>query len=562
MTPESPSTAPEYSLRRLILMKPETAAFALAAFFLAAFNGAFWHRFMTVVAPASLYDWLFVAAVGCVLFLLLALLFGLVNGRYVFKPVAILLILTSAAAAYFMSEFGIVIDHDMVTNVFQTDRGEAGDLITLKFVLWMLALGVLPSLLVTRIRLEPRPLVQELRFKALSGGVILVASAAMVFPFFMNITSVFREHSILKHEIVPFNFLSAISKSTRIQMQAKASPVVRSFGTDAAKGASWPQRQGKSLTVLVVGETARAKSFSLNGYDRPTNTRLAEVPGIISMSNATSCGTATAQSLPCMFSGVGRANSHTMIANEQQGLLDVLQRAGLSVWWRDNQAGCKGVCSRVPNENIMPPEPKKFYELAISYDDKLVQNIDPWIDQIPDGGVLVLHMMGSHGPAYYKRYPREHAKFTPDCQDTQFSRCTREALVNAYDNTIAYTDHVLRLVVDKLAERDAQGWATSMIYVSDHGESVGENGIYLHGLPYAIAPEEQKRVPWIMWFSPKFQASFGVSGDCLARRRAEPVSHDNYYHSILGLLDVKTSTYDTTLDMFSPCRTKSVTQGR
>ncbi len=541
-------------------MKPETAAFALAAFFLVVLNGAFWKRFFAVVAPASAYDWMFVGAMGAVLFLLLALLFGALNGRYIFKPVAIALILTSASAAYYMREFGIVIDHDMVTNVFQTDRGEAADLITLKFVMWMLVLGVLPSLIVWRTRLTPRPLAQELRFKAVSGAAIVAVAGVLVFPFLMNVTSVFREHNILKHEIVPFNFLSAVSKSTRIHMQAKATTVVRPFGRDAAKGQSWAARQEKSLTVLVVGETARGKSFSLNGYNRPTNTRLAEVPGIISMTNAMSCGTATAQSLPCMFSGVGRERSHTMIANEQEGLLDVLQRAGLVVWWRDNQSGCKGVCSRIPNENIMPPEPKKFYELAVSFDDKLVQNIDEWIDKIPRGGVLVLHMMGSHGPAYYKRYPREHARFTPDCQETQFSRCSREALVNAYDNTIAYTDHVLRLVVDKLAERDAQGWATSMIYVSDHGESVGENGIYLHGLPYAIAPDEQKRIPWIMWFSPKYQASFGVSGECLQRRRAEPISHDHYYHSVLGLLDIKTSTYDANLDFFGSCRVKSVTQ--
>jgi len=546
-------------LRRQINMKPEIAAFALAAFVVVVLNGAFWKRLYRVVAPATAYDWLFIGAVAVALFLLVALFIGAFNGRLVFKPVASALVLASASAAYFMHEYGIVIDHDMVTNVFQTDRGEAADLITLKFVLWMLALGVLPSLLIWRINLQPRPLLQELRFKAVSGLAIVAAVAALVFPFFMNITSVFREHSILRHEIVPFNFISAISKSGRLHIGAKASPIVKPFGTDAVRGPTWASRQGKSLTVLVVGETARAKSFSLNGYDRPTNSRLAEVAGLVSLTSAYSCGTATAQSLPCMFAGIGRDRSHTMIANEQEGLLDVLQRAGFAVWWRDNQSGCKGVCSRIPNENIMPPEPKKFYELAVSFDDKLLDNLDPWIDRIPDKGVLVLHMMGSHGPAYYKRYPRDHARFQPDCQDTQFSRCSREALVNAYDNTIAYTDHVLRLVIDKLAERDKQGWATSMIYVSDHGESVGENGIYLHGLPYAIAPDEQKRIPWIMWFSPKFQTSFGLSNECLLRRRGETVSHDHYYHSLLGLLDVKTETYDPVLDMFAPCRVRSVT---
>jgi lipid A ethanolaminephosphotransferase len=536
-------------------IRPELAALSLAAYFTLVLNGAFWRRLFSVVAPATPYDWLFVAAVGLVLFLLLSLMFGLFTLPYVMKPVAIALLLASSACTYFMSEYGVVIDSGMLTNILETDRHEAADLTSLKFVKHVALFGGVPALLVALTALHLRSPLAEIGRRLASGLAIGVLVIALIYAFLMNFTSVFRQHEALRHELVPFNYIGALHKVVRGHSAAVIARPLAPYGIDAARGSSWESRQGKSLTVLVIGETARAENLALNGYARPTNPKLSKLPDLISFSDVRSCGTATAQSVPCMFSGVGRERSTTDIAHRQEGLLDLLKRSGFGLLWRDNQAGCKGVCSRVAVEVVAERETKAFYESAISYDDRLVDGLAERAARLGDHAVIVLHMIGSHGPAYWNRYPPEFEVFAPACKETQFSRCSRDSIVNAYDNTLVYTDHVLARLIEVLKQREAEGVATSMLYVSDHGESLGERGVYLHGMPYAIAPSEQTHVPMLVWLSKRFEQSFAVSSDCLAGQRRRSLSHDNVFHSVLGLLDVTTRVYDRTLDLFAPCRT-------
>jgi lipid A ethanolaminephosphotransferase len=162
--------------------------------------------------------------------------------------------------------------------------------------------------------------------------------------------------------------------------------------------------------------------------------------------------------------------------------------------------------------------------------------------------------MGSHGPAYYKRYPDAFERFRPACKQSQFSRCTNQEIVNAYDNSIVYTDYVLSRLIELLQDYDRDGIATSMIYLSDHGESLGEDNLYLHAMPYAIAPDVQKHIPLVLWLSPRYQAEFAVDMSCMKARKDRPVSQDNLFHSVLGVLDVQTKVYDSKLDIFAPCR--------
>jgi len=183
-----------------------------------------------------------------------------------------------------------------------------------------------------------------------------------------------------------------------------------------------------------------------------------------------------------------------------------------------------------------------------------VTGLQEKIDSMQGHSVVVLHMMGSHGPAYYKRYPASFERFQPACRESQFSRCERSEIINSYDNTIVYTDYVLSQVIELLQSNDRHGLPSAMIYASDHGESLGESNIYLHGLPYALAPDVQKHVPMLLWVSPKMQAEFHIDTACLKHRSHEPVSHDNFFHSVLGLLDVETDVYRPGLDIFASCR--------
>jgi lipid A ethanolaminephosphotransferase len=535
-------------------VRPEIAVLYAAGYFLVAPNLAFWRHLHAAVAPSGVYEWMFLAAVAVEGFCLLNLLFGLFAAPYVLKPALTAFLLITAGVAYFVDEYGTVVDMHMIRNVFETNREEAADLVTPKLVIYLIALGFLPAGLLWWSKIRYRPFWSDVRFKASAALAFLSLMLATALPFTQDITSVFREHRVLLHVFSPLNYLVALNSYLRKRTTVTA---IAPFGEDARKDVSWDVRQHNTLTVIVVGETARAQNFSLNGYGRPTNPLLGSLSDLVSFSRAYSCGTDTAQSVSCMFSGLGRSRYNYEQAMGKEGLLDILQRAGFSVLWRENQSGCKGACRGVPTEFVTTMSYRKFYELGNSLDENLLTNLQERIDMLPGDAVIVLHMMGSHGPAYYQRYPAEFERFRPACQESQFSRCRLEEIVNSYDNTIVYTDHILSRLIELLRANDANGRATAMIYVSDHGESLGENNLYLHGLPYAIAPDVQKRIPMLLWLSPKFRVDFLVDVTCLQQRRDERVSHDNLFHSVLGLLGVQTRVYDRRLDLFAPCRGSS-----
>jgi lipid A ethanolaminephosphotransferase len=306
--------------------------------------------------------------------------------------------------------------------------------------------------------------------------------------------------------------------------------------------------------VIVIGETARADHFALNGYARPTNPGLTKVSGLINYGQAYSCGTDTAQSVPCMFSGLGRSGFTNAKAEARENLLDIFEHAGIDVVWRENQAGCKGVCARVPTETLTGHKVPTYYRSSENFDGVLVDGLDARIAKLERDTVIVLHMMGSHGPAYWKRYSESFERFAPACKDAQFSRCELASIINAYDNTIVYSDHVLARLIEVLAGAASNGVDTGMLYVSDHGESLGEHGMYLHGMPYAIAPEAQIHVPMVVWLSPAMRESRGADQACLLRHAGTRVGHDHLFHSALGIMQVATRVYDPSLDLFAACR--------
>jgi lipid A ethanolaminephosphotransferase len=311
------------------------------------------------------------------------------------------------------------------------------------------------------------------------------------------------------------------------------------------------------VLVLVVGETARAANFSLLGYTRPTTPELEKLD-VIAFRNVTSCGTSTEVSVPCMFSPFGRADYDERRIRNSEGLLDVLVRAGYAVKWLDNQSGCKGVCrgAGVEYRKLDAKSAPDLCEGDECHDGILVRGLEAELASVARNPardtVIVLHMMGNHGPAYFRRYPPGFRRFTPDCATAELRKCTRDQVVNAYDNAIAYTDHVLAGLVEMLRADSAID--TALIYVSDHGESLGENGLYLHGLPYSVAPRTQTHVPMIAWLSRGFAAGHFVDRRCLHGKAGDPLSHDNLFHSVLGLLDVQTRVYTPANDIFEGCR--------
>lgn len=515
-------------------------------------NIALWRELVELRLLDGAHGMLFAAAVTGVLMALLVAAFSLFVWRASLKPALIGALITSAIAAHFMLSYRVVLDTAMLNNVLQTNPAEARDLVSLRLFATVLLLGVLPAAWVWRAPVQrvrwPRQAAHNVA--ALLGGLAVTVLVLLV--SFQTMSSAMRGHRHLRHLVNPLNVAQALVQNAAARWQ-RPDTVVLPLGEDARLGASYGSQRRPPLMVLVIGETGRAGNFSLNGYARQTTPELAALD-VVSLRNAWACGTSTAASVPCMFSHLGR-EAYENREHNQEGLLDVLQRAGLAVLWLDNQGGCKGVCARVPSATIAGDA--ELCSGSDCFDEVLLRGLDERIAALPAerrarGVVLVLHPMGSHGPAYHKRSPAAFKRYLPECASNQLQDCSSEQLVNAYDNSIAYADHFLAETIRWLKARERR-FDTAMVYVADHGESLGESNLYLHGMPYRIAPDVQKRVPWITWLSPGFARRAGLSAACLAQRRDLPVSHDHYFHSVLGLLDVGTSVYHRQADLYAPC---------
>lgn len=257
--------------------------------------------------------------------------------------------------------------------------------------------------------------------------------------------------------------------------------------------------------------------------------------------------------MPCIFSHLPREQFKVDEADRYTNLLDTLTSAGLDVEWRDNNAGCKGVCARVTTVDYSSAKDPGLCNKSDCYDDVMLTDLPQKLRNITRDTVIVFHQIGSHGPAYHERYPADFAPFKPACDSNKLQQCSPQQIVNAYDNTIAYTDHFLGRQIEML--RSAADRVDGMlIYASDHGESLGENGIYLHGMPYSFAPAVQKEVPMLMWVSDGYAERTQLRAPCLQEEARLPVSHDNLYHTVLGAAEVRNQVYDGRLDLLTGCR--------
>ena len=474
--------------------------------------------------------------------------------RYLLKPFFILLIMTASLVSYAMLKYGIIFDVGMVQNILETNSGEATSYLNASVVLWFLLTAVLPVLGLLWIKVEyPTPWYKGLGLRLGSIALSLLFLVGVAALYYQDYASVGRNnHSIVK-EIVPSNYVRGLYRYARDILFATPVPY-EPIGTDARVVA---KSDKPTLMFLVVGETARSQNYSLNGYQKETNGFTMKEPDLVSFRDVRSCGTATAVSVPCMFSNLTRREYDETLAKSRDGLLEVLQHAGVSVLWKENDGGCKGVCNHVPTLEIEPKTFPEYCEGDSCYDEVLLQGLDQQIAGMKgkQGSKLVaFHLMGSHGPTYYRRYPAADRVFLPDCPRSDIENCSNEELVNTYDNTIRYTDKVLSQLIAKLKTLESQ-YNVGLVYLSDHGESLGAMGLYLHGTPYKFAPDDQTRVPLLTWFSPQLQRDRQLDQDCLRQEAgSKRFSHDNLFHSMLGIMDVQTQAYDGKLDLFKPCR--------
>ncbi|RZA35015.1 MAG: phosphoethanolamine--lipid A transferase [Lysobacteraceae bacterium] len=527
--------------------------FGVAVLLASAANINFWSNFIHAVGGFSLARLpLLVGSFAIVVLLFYALLTPF-SFRFVAKPALIAFILTASASAWFINEYGVVIDKAIIQSIFETDRHEAVELLNWHLAAFILLTGGLPALLVARTRVDFPDGARGLARRAGICAGALAGAALLLVLLFKTLAPVVREHRELRYLLTPTNAVQALNGYLHNRWSTKVP--LQPIGRDAVKGSRWAGRAHHTVTVIVVGETARAANFSLDGYARDTNPRLAREDGLINFARVQSCGTATAVSVPCVFSAMGRERYDADQAKHQEGLLDVLRHAGMRVVWRDNNSGCKGVCERVEFVDMSAPGGGNRHCAGDEcYDEGLLDGLPELIRNTTEDLVVVLHQKGSHGPAYARRYPAGFGRFGPVCETSEFEACSRESIVAAYDNTILYTDTFLAQAIDLLRAAAREGNAdTSLLYFSDHGESLGEANMYLHGAPWMFAPKEQTHVPMMLWMSESFSQRFRIDSACLRARRDQPLSHDNVFHSVLGMLDIETAVLNPKLDLFHAC---------
>ncbi|VVM38643.1 phosphoethanolamine transferase [Pseudomonas fluorescens] len=536
---------------KLKAVRPEWVTLIASAFLLIGCNVVLWQHLFEITAADGKGIAMRVAF-GVMILAAFNIVLTVLAFRPLLKPLLTLIFLISAGVAYFMNQYGVMIDAGMFRNFAETNATEVRDLLSLKLFAYILLLGVLPSWILWKLPINYRRWHRELFSKVIVSVASVAVIGGVALANYQGLSSLFRNHHEIRLMLVPSNYIGASAGYLREQVVSAQQPFVK-IGEDAQRNPDLKLQPRKSLTVLVVGESARAENFGILGYDRDTTPTLDKEAGLIAFTDVHSCGTETAVSVPCMFSNMGRKDYDASKAKNEEGLLDVLKRAGIDVIWRDNQSGCKGTCDRVTLQDVSNLKDPALCANSECRDEILLQGLQSFIDHLDKDTVLVLHQMGSHGPEYFKRYPKEYEHFTPVCESNALNNCSRESIVNGYDNTLVYTDHVLSSLIDVLRSNQDKV-DTAMLYLSDHGESLGEYNLFLHGTPYMLAPEQQKHVAMLAWFSDNYQKAYSVDTHCLQMSRDKPLSQDNLFHSMLGLLEVKSKVYQPDLDMFAGCR--------
>ena len=456
---------------------------------------------------------------------ILLLVFG---QKYVLKPLVIFLIILSSILSFYNQQLGVTVDEQMIINTLHTDAKEAIDLMSITFFIHIFFLGIIPSIFISFIKLEFGNFGQELLIRISLILIALISISILISVNFKNLSFIVRNNSMLNQHITPLYTIMSSYKLAKLHL--KEEKKFTTLGLDAKLS----KKNFKTIGIMVVGETARSDRFFINGYNKETNPLLMNKE-VISFKNTISCGTSTAYSVPCMFFLEGEKNYNIIKSRYQSNVLDVLELAGIKTIWVNNNSSCKHVCDRIETFDLVD---QKGTEDKNSNFDEILLDITNKIINDSEGNILiVLHTIGSHGPSYYKRFPEKFAKFKPYCKSESPQNCSKEELNNAFDNTILYTDYILSSIINIL--EDKKEYDTFMFYASDHGESLGENGIYLHGLPKKFLIKQQTDFAMVLWLSDKLVKNRDINVDKIKNLINKELNHDYISHTLLNLFGVE-----------------------
>jgi lipid A ethanolaminephosphotransferase len=504
------------------------------------FQGPAFKYALSVTDLSNAAGWVTIASFEVLqLFLFFFLLYGvaLISVRLM-QAFAAVMIIINALALDFINSYNIEIDKAMIANVINTTGDEAGGLMTPALAAYAVFVAVLAVWGAARFKITPR------RRWVVRVGIWLSAIAAFLgYVWAVSFTLLwFDQHAQrLGGRLLPWSY---VINTVRHVQKTAFDTRPQQLLPDATFLAPVPDGQ-KDVVVLVIGEAARRANFGLYGYSRDTSP-VARARGMIALQDGQTCATYTVAATACILSHQG---AQTPPISTYEPLPSYLTRFGVETILRQNNSGTPPMrvtqqqwardISSACRENC--PDP--------ALDAVLAYNLGPRIAAATSSRVFVLlHLAGSHGPAYFKKYPPEFERFTPVCKSVQLADCTAQEQVNAYDNSLLYTDYVLGQIIDEVAA--LPNARAVVMYISDHGQSLGENGFYLHGAPNAIAPAVQRDVPFLLWMSPQFMAAKGLSPAAIPVQDA--AAADMPFHTVMGAFGMRSPVYKPQFDLFAP----------
>ncbi len=437
--------------------------------------------------------------------------------RKVGKFLLVLFFIINSIATYFVNTYSVIVDESMIGNVLNTKYSEASSFFSLSFVLYLLFFGILPSIFIIKSKID---YVKPKKF-LITSGLTLLFIAVMVFANATNWLWIDKNSKQLGGLAMPWSYSVNLALYYKHKSNENQKEILLPNATI--------KDHKKSVVVLVIGESARSQNFSLYGYNRNTNPLLSKTENVHSF-NANSCATYTTAGVKCILEHKNTSDLYEILPN-------YLFRNNVEVIWRTTNWGEPPVHIKnyQKTENLKP----LCKTGDCDYDEVLLSGLKEQILASDKEKVLVvLHTSTSHGPTYSKKYPARFEIFKPVCNSVELSNCSQAELINAYDNTIVYTDYLLHKVIENL--KQLNDYESTMLFVSDHGESLGEKNLYMHGLPMSIAPKEQYEIPFIVW----------VSEGSKTLKSNKNVSQNHVFHSVLNFLGIESPIYDENMNIF------------
>lgn len=423
----------------------------------------------------------------------------------------------NSIALYFIDTYSVIIDEGMIGNILNTNYNEASSFLSYKLIVYIILLGILPSLFIVRTKVN---VVNTKAFLATSS-LCLLCILTFIFVNSSNWLWIDKNSKALGGLAMPWSYSVNTTLFYVHQSKQNEKEILLPKATIIDSK--------KAIVVLVIGESARRENFSLYGYSKNTNPLLSKMKNLYTF-DANSCATYTTEGVKCILEHQNTGKLYEILPN-------YLYRNNVDVIWRTTNWGEPPLHIRnyQSKENLA----KNCDGVGCGYDEILLGGLKQQIlSSNKDKILVVLHTSTSHGPTYNSKYPPQFEVFKPVCMSVELGKCSKNELINAYDNTIVYTDYLLTQIISQL--KDLKSYQSSMIYVSDHGESLGEKNLYMHGMPISLAPKEQFQIPFIVWVSP----------DSKQVKHERNVSQNHVFHSVLNFLGVNSPIYDPNMSVF------------